>query len=158
MYAKITEGEVAKYPYMLSDLKKDYPNVAFPKNISDEQLEQFGMYRVVLAQAPDCDFKTQKQVESQVPELIDGQWTITFSIVDLTPQEIQTEKNTLAQHVRDKRNHILSLTDWTQAEDAPVDKAVWASYRQELRNIPSQEGFPWDVQWPNRPDRVIQPE
>ena len=31
---------------------------------------------------------------------------------------------------------------------APVDKAAWAAYRQELRDITAQAGFPWNVQWP----------
>lgn len=56
-----------------------------------------------------------------------------------------------AADVRAKRNQLLLSSDWTQVLDSPVDKAVWATYRQALRNVPSQQGFPWDVQWPVEP-------
>ena len=56
-----------------------------------------------------------------------------------------------AKSVRDDRNKRLTETDWTQVADAPVDKAAWATYRQALRDVPSQAGFPWDIQWPTQP-------
>ncbi|NBW22705.1 MAG: hypothetical protein EBR82_83650, partial [Caulobacteraceae bacterium] len=49
--------------------------------------------------------------------------------------------------VRYDRNSRLSDCDWTQLPDAPVDAQTWATYRQELRDITAQSGFPWDVQW-----------
>ena len=54
--------------------------------------------------------------------------------------------------VRAQRNAKLTNTDWTQVADAQVDKAVWATYRQALRDIPAQAGFPWDVNWPEMPE------
>jgi hypothetical protein len=57
-----------------------------------------------------------------------------------------------AKLVRDDRNKRLTETDWTQIADAPVDKAAWATYRQALRDVPSQAGFPWDIQWPTQPE------
>jgi hypothetical protein len=53
--------------------------------------------------------------------------------------------------VRTERNAKLSATDWTQLADAPVDKEAWAAYRQALREVPQQDGFPYDVQWPVKP-------
>ena len=53
--------------------------------------------------------------------------------------------------VRLQRNVLLSESDWTQVADAPVDRAAWATYRQALRDIPSQVGFPLDVVWPKKP-------
>jgi Phage tail assembly chaperone protein len=32
--------------------------------------------------------------------------------------------------------------------DAPVNKAAWATYRQALRDVTAQTGFPWTVEWP----------
>ena len=57
-----------------------------------------------------------------------------------------------AKSVRDDRNKRLTESDWTQVADAPVDQAAWATYRQALRDVPSQAGFPWDVQWPTQPE------
>lgn len=56
--------------------------------------------------------------------------------------------------VRMKRNDLLSNCDWTQLADAPliqVEKDAWATYRQELRDVTNQEGFPLNVVWPNPP-------
>lgn len=57
----------------------------------------------------------------------------------------------LANKIRMERNDILSGSDWTQVADAPVDQAAWAEYRQALRDIPQQAGFPHDVAWPVKP-------
>lgn len=56
-----------------------------------------------------------------------------------------------AKAVRDDRNKRLADCDWTQVADAPVDKAAWAAHRQALRDVTAQEGFPWNVQWPEQP-------
>ena len=56
-----------------------------------------------------------------------------------------------AARVRDQRTQKLRDCDWTQLADSPVDKAVWATYRQALRDVPTQAGFPWAVVWPDAP-------
>jgi len=56
-----------------------------------------------------------------------------------------------AEEIRVQRNQLLSASDWTQVADAPVDKSVWTIYRQELRDITLQEGFPTNVIWPIQP-------
>lgn len=66
-----------------------------------------------------------------------------------TPDEINTQ---LATEVRTKRNALLQQSDWTQVADAPVDQAVWATYRQALRDVTTQEGFPESVVWPVAPN------
>jgi hypothetical protein len=57
-----------------------------------------------------------------------------------------------SNEVRSERNLLLIQSDWTQVADAPVDQAAWATYRQELRDITKQEGFPDNVIWPVRPE------
>jgi hypothetical protein len=58
-----------------------------------------------------------------------------------------------AKSVRTSRGEKLKDSDWTQVADAPVDKAAWATYRQALRDISSQEGFPWTITWPTEPQQ-----
>ena len=53
--------------------------------------------------------------------------------------------------VRADRNKRLADCDWTQLADSPVDKAAWATYRQALRDVPAQAGFPWTLNWPYQP-------
>lgn len=72
-------------------------------------------------------------------------------IVEFVPPLGPSEEE-IALKVRSKRNSLLSSSDWTQLPDAPVDQAAWANYRQNLRNIPNQEGFPENVIWPIEPE------
>ncbi len=51
-----------------------------------------------------------------------------------------------------KRDRLLSASDWTQLEDSPVDKKIWAEYRSKLRDINKQEGFPDKTEWPDMPE------
>ena len=67
------------------------------------------------------------------------------SVVDDTP----TDEEVYA--ARQERNTLLAASDWTQVADAPVDQAAWAAYRQELRDVTSQETFPSEVTWPVPP-------
>jgi len=68
-----------------------------------------------------------------------------------TDEEIAATQPT-AEQVRAERNRLLVETDWTQVADAPVDKTSWATYRQALRDITAQQGFPANVIWPTPPE------
>jgi len=57
----------------------------------------------------------------------------------------------VAFKIRTERDAKLISSDWTQITDAPVDQAAWANYRQALRDIPEQAGFPNEVSWPVEP-------
>lgn len=60
-----------------------------------------------------------------------------------------------AEDVRVSRNISLAESDWTQLNDVPIsaeEKAAWAEYRQALRDLPEQEGFPDNVMWPTAPN------
>jgi hypothetical protein len=53
--------------------------------------------------------------------------------------------------LRHWRNTELARTDWTQIEDAPVNKAAWASYRQSLRDLPSSNSDVRKIELPVAP-------
>jgi hypothetical protein len=57
-----------------------------------------------------------------------------------------------AKSLRQQRGEKLKDSDWTQVADAPVDKAAWATYRQALRDVTKQSGFPWTITWPTQPE------
>ncbi len=62
--------------------------------------------------------------------------------------------NEEAENAYRLRNMILANTDWTQMPDSPLtteQKAAWATYRQALRDVTAQEGFPNSIQWPVSP-------
>jgi hypothetical protein len=63
---------------------------------------------------------------------------------------IWSEQITIEQ-IRNWRNFELNNTDWTQLEDSTVNKSVWATYRQALRDLPSQNADPQKLVFPTRP-------
>ena len=87
----------------------------------------------------------------------------TEQVLENTPEEqaqwdiMQAEyaagaNDRAAAEIRTERDAKLSESDWTQVADAPVDKTAWATYRQSLRDVPSQSGFPNEVTWPTEPE------
>lgn len=77
-------------------------------------------------------------------EAYNGEYTIeTIEDVSMTAEEARAE-----------RDKLLAETDWTQVLDAPIDaetREAYRAYRQALRDIPEQEGFPDTITWPELP-------
>lgn len=95
-------------------------------------------------------------------EQLDGKWYTKWNLGPIftdgetTAAEQETAYKAMkdaeqAKSVRTSRNDKLKDCDWTQIADATVDKAAWATYRQALRDIPAQAGFPWTIDWPDAP-------
>jgi hypothetical protein len=69
-----------------------------------------------------------------------------------TDEERAEIESQTAKAVRADRNKRLAESDWTQLIDAPVNVAQWSAYRQALRDVPEQAGFPFNVNWPVQPE------
>jgi hypothetical protein len=151
MYVKAINGVAVKYPYTQTDLVWDNPSTSFPMGgVPTDTLSEWGMFSVQPVAAPQFDAATHKLVE-RTP-LFDGQlWTQQWAVEALSQDEIDARNAQQAASVRAERNQRLAASDWTQVADAPVDKAAWAVYRQELRDITKQPGFPSNVTWPTPP-------
>jgi hypothetical protein len=150
MHALIENGAVAQYPYGFWQLKAANPLTSFPDQATDEMLASFGVQRVFFSTPPVI---TDTQVlEEGTPVFADNRWTQVWSARDMTAEEIQQRNDAQAAQVRAERNTKLFESDWTQVADAPVDKAAWAAYRQDLRDITAQAGFPWNINWPTQPE------
>lgn len=80
-----------------------------------------------------------------------GEVTTTKTITNDTINTI------ISENVRKQRNALLAECDWTQAADSVVDKRAWATYRQALRDISTQKGFPLDITWPVKPGTTTTP-
>jgi hypothetical protein len=151
MYAKVINGEVVRFPYNFMELRADYPNVSFPLDLPDERLAEFNMIRVLEEPCPTVD-RFHVAAQNDLPTLVDGQWVLQWAVTAKTTEQLAAETEVMATTVRDGRNDKLRACDWTQLEDALVDKTVWQVYRQQLRDVPSQAGFPWEVIWPSLPE------
>lgn len=70
----------------------------------------------------------------------------------LHPLEVETATDEqIFSAIRFWRNKELSRCDWTQLPDSTADKAAWAAYRQELRDLPAQNSDPKQIVFPVRP-------
>jgi hypothetical protein len=59
-----------------------------------------------------------------------------------------------SEDIKSKRNLLLYQSDWTQIPNTPLtaeQQQAWADYRQQLRDITSQSGYPFNVVWPTPP-------
>jgi len=97
-------------------------------------------------------------ITTSPPDYNKGQlarWNGSAWAVETAPEE-ETGPETPSTPTKDiitrsERNELLSASDWTQVADSPVDRNAWATYRQLLRNVPAQAGFPASVTWPVEP-------
>lgn len=150
MHAKIINGQIVQFPYNFMDLRWDYPNVSFPIDMPDEQLATFNMVRVFEQERPEVD-RFHVATQKDLPDLVNGQWVLQWVVTAKTEEQLAQDTEDKAAEIRGQRNGKLTDSDWTQVADAPVDKTVWLAYRQALRELPLQPGFPWEVTWPIRP-------
>jgi hypothetical protein len=63
----------------------------------------------------------------------------------------ESNTNLAFKRLRAERDKLLSACDWTQISDASVDKVAWATYRQELRDLPENTIDPENPIWPIPP-------
>ena len=160
--AVITDGQ----------FRSSYPNTSFPAVLTTELFSEYG-YDPIL-EGPQATTTPPYEISQRAGIVeLNGQWFTkyivgpTFSDTeDATAAEQEAAyrqriDDEAAKRVRDERNKRLADTDWRvtiEVEKASVDglglfvPVVWTTYRQELRDITSQPGFPHNVTWPTKPN------
>jgi hypothetical protein len=127
-----------------------HSNTSMPPQLSETLINDMGGDVVFEGPQPQ---PTRYQVGfADGLEQIDGKWYTKYSVADMDQEAKAIKDAEQAEKTRSQRTDKLKGSDWTQVADAPVDKAAWATYRQALRDITAQSGFPWDTQWPTQPE------
>jgi hypothetical protein len=104
--------------------------------------------RLVEDQVPDYDSLTQYIV--RVTPIPAEQDYIEYQIKDITYTDEE-----LSLFAQERRNRELTRSDWTQLPDVPLNESqvnFWREYRQELRDITEQSGYPRNINWPVKPE------
>lgn len=86
--------------------------------------------------SPELTQPTQEQIDAELARLL-------------------AAYNPEAEEARAQRDGLLAQSDWTQMPDSPLSdakKAEWSTYRQALRDVPNQPGFPSNINWPVKPE------
>ncbi len=155
-FAFVESNTITTYPVSASDVRARFPNVSFPSNLdslSAADLAEYGVVSVVNELRPSYDEKTQTLVEG-APVLNAGVWRQTWNVSSLSAELIAT-KLALREHTqRTRRDQELQSCDWVvtmHKELGTTIPAAWKTYRQELRDVPSQAGFPDNITWPTKP-------
>ena len=113
MYAKINGGTVTKFPYTFGDLRKDHPNVSFPKNITQSVMQKYGMVGVLEGPKPTLGaYQTVQrnalptrpvvgqytEEDAPVPEMVGedilaNYWMIEYTAVDMFADTTETDED-----------------------------------------------------------------
>lgn len=141
MYAKmINEGQIERAP------KNKGAWVNYDRNT--ELLSADGYLPVVVIEEPTAEKPIVKyrEINGQIEQYAEA------APVPAVPEPTEEQQE---MQIRAQRNLLLTQCDWTQLPDAPLtteQKQEWAEYRQALRDVPEQAGFPENVAWPLVPE------
>ena len=140
MHLKITNGQPETYS--IGQLRRDNPNTSFPKSPSDALLADWGVYSYTMQDQPVYDHFTQTIQRLDITQ-VDGAWVQGWEIVSIPTEDA-------SRNTRNQRDSLLQQTDWMAMSDNTMSPD-WATYRQALRDVTAQTGFPFSVEWPTKP-------
>ena len=150
----IPVGLVESPPMLYSNLKALYPSVNFSEKATPSETEPY-WYGVFEWAFSPIDLPYNKSFdEAGLTKNENGIWKPTFIVRDATQEELQSRTDTQSLYKRSMRDRLLLLSDFFDNIDSPLSeskKEQFKVYRQALRDITSQEGFPFNIQWPELP-------
>ena len=163
MYRIKSTGEIKSQ----GEVRKMFPNVSLPRVWDGGVLNHLGVDPVFESPTPTTtryqtaykdgvEFKNNKWMWAWTIGPVFTEYTdeegVTHTAAEQEAAYVQRIDDEQAKAIRSDRDSKLANSDWTQVADAPVDQTAWATYRQALRDVPAQDGFPWDVNWPSKPE------
>ena len=163
-YRHIETGEVKNQ----GQWRSYYKNISLPRTWKAATLQSLKLEPVLEAPMPTAGLY-QTVSRNGVEQDSNGNWVTAWAVSDMFADTTAEDGTvtTKAEHeaayqaqlderaaeaIRTKRNELLAASDWTQVPDAPVDQAAWRTYRQALRDVTTQSGFPHEVTWPVKPE------
>ena len=151
-------------------LRQENKHMSLPEAWTDATLEALGVARVTKTTAPDVG-EWQVAVKDGV-EQVDGVWQEKWVTQEMFTEYTETDEDGVETAVtvqdqkdakvaadnaaleateRATRDDLLKATDHYGLSDVPMTDAMTA-YRQALRDVPQQVGFPQTITWPTKPE------
>ena len=127
-------------PYSEAAFRAANKHTVYGPVVSSRHLNAQGVYRVSKLPEPEAPVGQKAILDAMPMQNEAGHWVLGWTLQALS-----------ADGARALRDKLLMACDWTQVADAPVDQSAWAAYRQSLRDVPEQAGFPDNVAWPTAP-------
>ncbi len=148
MYIKISNNQPEIYT--VEQLRNDNPNTSFPAALPDHVLELYQVYPLTVLDLPAFNDKTEKVIDGEIYQDADNNWVKGYAVLQKTQEEIVQWIDNKSAEMRAMRNFLLSETDYLALSDTTLT-ADMAAYRQALRDITTQTGFPENIVWPIKP-------
>ena len=149
------------------EIRKLNPNVSLPKVWNSNVYDTLGIDPVFETPKPDTTGDYKVVVRDGAEQDANNNWVQAWverdMFSDTTEDGVTTTKAEheaayqarldadAAKAVRAERDQKLKDTDWMGMSDVTMS-ADWATYRQALRDVPGQDGFPHTVTWPTKPE------
>ena len=137
-YVKVTDGVPA--PYSLVRLRRDNPQVGFPKAISAETLALYGVHQLIIETKPSVT-EAQIAVRNDPVEQPDGTWLAGLTVRDKTPDELQADQDAFdalvalveGETARDKVLFRLIVDIWQAVNPGMTRQQALAAVRSRSR-------------------------
>jgi len=140
---KLTNGQPDQFPYSVGQFRRDNPQTSFPKQIPNSILQSYEVYEVTELDKPAYDPLVQTLVRG-TPVYNNDRWEVSYTTANKSDADAEAA-------VRNQRDYLISETDWMALSDITMSDTM-TTYRQALRDIPAQDGFPFSVTWPTKPE------
>ena len=151
MVIKLEDGSPVGNPLTDENFFLLFPDVVFVRPLRAAAAERYGYGLYQRSEKPAAG-RYEEAVEIAPVKDENGVWTQTWQVAEVSSEKRQAIDASEAAFQRNERDQRLSQSDWTQAKDISDEVSnQWALYRQALRDVPQQSGFPWDVTWPEKP-------
>ena len=133
-----------------SEIRQDNPNVSFPKVWGESVYEALEIDPVLEASRPDPSGDYKVVMRNGAEQNSDGDWVKAWSEQDMTDEEKASYNQQKAEEERRTRDGLLRATDHFALSDVTLSSEM-QTYRQALRDVPQQAGFPNSITWPTKP-------
>jgi len=153
-------------------IRSMHPNVSLPKVWNSNVNETLGIDPVLASPKPDPSGDYKVVVRNGVEQDANGNWVYAWTENDMFQEYTETDEDgvettvtvqaqidakvaadnaALASTERATRDDLLKATDHYGLSDVTMTEAMTA-YRQALRDVPQQAGFPQTITWPTKPE------
>ena len=153
MFIKLENGQPVGNAVVQENLQYLFPEFNFNRVLTPELVLPLGYGIYEFTQIPEPP--KYKKILEGTPNLNEnGIYYQNWLIVDMNDSERLVADEIQARKVRGDRDVRLRMSDWTQLPDSPLSeeqRQEYVVYRQLLREITAQPGFPWDIIWPSAP-------
>ena len=153
-------------------IRSMHPHVSLPKVWNANVNETLGIDPVIASPKPEPSGDYKVVIRNGVEQDANGNWVwawtendmfqeytetdeegveTTVTVQDQIDAKVAADNAALASTERATRDELLKATDHYGLSDVSMTEAM-TTYRQALRDVPQQEGFPGTITWPTKPE------